>query len=114
MKAVVESLVIRHGTYKIDWMGFALSKKNPLTYHHIRKNCDKGKKTLENGALLSKKGHRFLNFLENNCPELYQEWNLLFEEINRSNLPIDEKEEQKIKTLREKGLHLENKFIYGK
>ena len=72
MKAVVERLIERHGTYGVDWMGFELRRSNPLTYHHIKKDCDKGKKTMENGALLSRKGHRFLNCLELTSPDLYE------------------------------------------
>ena len=77
MKAVLERLVERHGTYGVDWMGFTLSKKNPLTYHHIIKECEKGKKTVENGAPLTKQAHAFLNCLERVKPDLYEEWNEL-------------------------------------
>ena len=112
MKAVVERLIEIYGTYGVDWMGFELRRSNPLTYHHIKKDCAKGKKTLENGALLSRKGHRFLNCLELHCPILYEEWNALFIEINNSKAPLTEKHKQKIKTLRKKGQQIEEKF-YG-
>lgn len=114
MKAVVERLVERHGTYGVDWMGFVLRRSNPLTYHHIIKDCDKGKKTLENGALLSRKGHRFLNCLELNYPSLYEEWNALFTDINNSKAPLTENHIQKIKKLRQKGKQIEENFMNGK
>lgn len=102
MKSVLEKLIERHGTYGTDWMGFTISRKNPLTYHHIQKNCHKGKRTIENGALLTKRAHRFLNCIEKDDPELYDEWNALFKDINDSELPPNEGHLQKIKTLREK------------
>ena len=107
MKGVLERLVERHGTFNVDWMGFDLNRKNPLTYHHIRKESDKGKKTLENGAPLSKDAHRFLNCLERKKPKLYEEWNELFIEINRSEAPPTEEHNAKIKTLRKKGESVE-------
>jgi len=102
MKAVLEKLIERHGIYEVDWMGFELSRKNPLTYHHIKKNCDKGKKTLENGAPLTKKAHILLNCLEQESPELYNEWNDLFKEINQSEVPPTVEHLEKIKSLRKK------------
>ena len=103
MKAVLERLQERHGTYGVDWMGFTLSKRNPLTYHHIQKESEKGKRTLENGAPLTRNAHRFLNCLERNEPELYEEWNELFKKINVSEAPPTEEHEEEIKVLRLKG-----------
>ena len=114
MKAILKQIMEKYGTYGVDWMGFALSKKNPLTYHHIEKVCDKGEKTIENGAPLSKKAHRFLNFIEVNDSELYDEWNRLFKEINSSENSPTEIHQEKIKTLRKKGKELENKFMKRK
>ncbi len=110
MKAVLERLVERHGTYGVDWMGFSLSKKNPLTYHHIIKECEKGKKTVENGAPLTKQAHAFLNCLERVKPDLYVEWNELFTEINRSEAPPSEEHVEKIKVLRKKGEVIEQLY----
>ena len=111
MKAVLEKLVERHGTYGVDWMGFTLTKKNPLTYHHIQKDSEKGKKTLDNGAPLSKNAHRFLNCLERVKPDLYIEWNDLFREINATASPPTVEHKRKIKTLRQKGENLENFYL---
>ena len=110
MKAVLERLQERHGTYGVDWMGFTLSKKNPLTYHHIIKECEKGKKTVENGAPLTKQAHAFLNCLERVKPDLYVEWNELFTEINRSEAPPSEEHVEKIKVLRKKGEVIEQLY----
>ena len=114
MKAVLRKLIERHGTYGVDWMGFVLSKKNPLTYHHMEKECQKGEKTVENGAPLSRKAHRFLNYIELNDSELYEEWNLLFKEINASEAPPNTKHQEKIKILRQKSQQLERNFMNRK
>ena len=114
MKGVLRNLMERHGTYGVDWMGFNLSKKNPLTYHHMEKNCDSGEKTLANGAPLTKKAHRFLNYLEINCPELYSEWNNLFKIINQSAAPPTEEHSEKISSLREKGKVYEKIYMSKK
>lgn len=114
MDAVLERLQERHGTYGVDWMGFNLSRKNPLTYHHIKKNCEKGKRTLENGAPLTKQAHTFLNCLERTKPDLYVEWNELFKEINKSEAPPTEEHIEKIKVLRKKGEIIEKSFMNRK
>ena len=69
---------------------------------------------MENGALLSRKGHRFLNCLEIAYPDLYEEWNALFVDINRSKAPLTETHKQKIKTLRRKGERIEESFMNRK
>lgn len=114
MKAVLEKLVERHGTYGVDWMGFVLSKRNPLTYHHIQKECEKGKRTIENGAPLTRRAHLFLNCLEKSKPELYDEWNELFKDINKSASPPTEEHNEKIKALRKKGESIEIKYMRRK
>ncbi len=106
MNAVLKQLVEKFGTYEVDWMGFTLNKKNPLTYHHIQKDCDDGKKTIENGAPLTRKAHRLLNCIEKNDTDLYDEWNALFREINESGVPPTEEQQEKIKTLRLKSAPL--------
>ena len=111
MKAVLERLQERHGTYGVDWMGFSLSKKNPLTYHHIQKESEKGKRTLENGAPLTRRAHMFLNCLERTNHNLYDEWNDLFREINFSEAPPTEEHVEKIKVLRKKGEIIEESYF---
>ena len=69
---------------------------------------------MENGALLSRKGHRFLNCLELTYPDLYEEWNALFIDINKSKAPLTETHKQKIKTLRKKGELIEETFMRRK
>ena len=107
MDSILEKLIEQYGMYSVDWMGFKLSKNNPLTYHHIKKNSEKGKKTIENGAPLTRAAHRFLNDLEILNPDLYEEWNKLFKDINNSEAPPTTLHKNKIRALRKKGEKLE-------
>lgn len=66
-----------------DWMGTPITKKNPLSYHHIIKK-DSNNTTLSNGALLTKNSHRKLNIIESKNPDLFDEWQWLFYAINES------------------------------
>ncbi len=114
MKSVLESLLKRHGNTLTDWMGFTINKKNPYTYHHIQKSCDRGKKTIENGAVLGRQSHRFLHFIEKKNPDLYEEWNDLFREINQSEDVLKEEHYDKIKVLRQRGYDIENHYMKRK
>ena len=58
-------------TYEKDWMGFKISKRNFLTFHHITKRCMKGLEDIDNGALLGKKSHELLNMIEIFDEDLY-------------------------------------------
>lgn len=73
-----------------DWMSYIITKKNFLTYHHIKPEKEGGKISIENGALLTKNAHRDLNRIEEFDYALYQDWNELFWFILNSQAPIDE------------------------
>jgi len=70
-----------------DWMQFQITKNNILTLHHIKKSCEGGLATIDNGAILTKKGHRALNIVEALDSVLYDEWNVLFTLINQGKQP---------------------------
>ena len=74
---------ITYSTYHKDWMGFKITKENPLTYHHIIKEEDGGPKTVENGALLTILAHRYLHTIERYDINMYQELNEILKMINR-------------------------------
>jgi hypothetical protein len=57
------------------WLGGKITKKNPLTNHHILAKRDGGETTLDNGALLSQEMHDRFNILEQRYPELAEEIN---------------------------------------
>ena len=64
-----------------DWLHYQITKKNTLTLHHIKKQCDGGKLLVENSALLTKKSHQNLHICETKDIILYNEINDFFEEI---------------------------------
>ena len=72
---------------ELCWMEGIISKRNPLTFHHIQKKCDGGKRIISNGAVLSKQEHDYLNQLELRQRKLYVELNWLFQELNRTYAP---------------------------
>lgn len=84
---ITEMIGIYH-TYTYDWMGCRISSDNKLTYHHIVKRKD-GETSISNGALLTKKSHQKLNKLLISDPLLYDNWQILFMKINRSNAPLN-------------------------
>lgn len=71
-----------------DWMNFALSKKNPYTYHHIVESLNGGKKSIDNGAILTKRAHRLLHKLQVYCPDAYNDLQDVFRRINDSKQPV--------------------------
>ena len=71
----------------MDWMQYQITKSNILTLHHIKKACESGIASIENGAILTKKAHMILNIVEGIDYYLYEEWNCLFEFINNAKLP---------------------------
>ena len=63
------------------------NKYNKLTYHHILERRNGGKVTIENGALIGRNEHDYLNFLDNNYHKIYDELNELFYELNKTYAP---------------------------
>lgn len=76
-----EMLVIYQPASHLDWMNYKLVKKD-VTYHHIQKDCDGGKKTIENGALLMPIAHQYLHLIENMEIETYVRLNEIFKKVN--------------------------------
>lgn len=73
------------------------------------KKCEKGLTTIENGALLTKRGHRALNITESLDKILYEEWNNLFYLINQSKQYPSLEYEKEAKKLKK----CTQKLIYG-
>ena len=73
-----------------DWMGFKLATFNPYTFHHIRERRAGGKEELENGAILTDFGHKFLNYLDTHYHDVYEQYQTIFRRINKSKGPIDD------------------------
>lgn len=66
----------------LDWMNYKLVRKE-VTYHHcIKKRCNGGKRTIENGALLMPIAHQYLHLIECKDNDTYVALNKLFQCIN--------------------------------
>ena len=58
--------------YGLDFMGYRITNSRNLTYHHLivpRRNG--GEETIENGAILLKKSHKYLHLIEREDYNLY-------------------------------------------
>ncbi len=88
MKRVLRIMIDIFQPEGIDWMNFALSKNNPYTFHHIVEKSKGGDKSIDNGAILTRKAHTFLHTLENVCPEAYQDLQNVFVKINETKRPV--------------------------
>lgn len=64
-----------------DWMNYKLVRGD-ITYHHIEKRVNGGKRTIENGALLMPIAHQYLHMIEYREIEIYEIINRVFKMIN--------------------------------
>lgn len=88
MKRVLRIMIDIFQPEGIDWMNFALSKNNPYTFHHIVEKSKGGDKSIDNGAILTRKAHSFLHMLENVCPDAYHDLQNVFVKINETKQPV--------------------------
>jgi len=87
MNEDIRLMVKIYKTYEVDWMGDPFSDISALTKHHIVKKENGGENGISNYALLTRKSHDLLHFLETNYYEDYVNLNRLFLELNRSVKP---------------------------
>lgn len=66
----------------LDWLNYKLVKKD-LTFHHIVKRADGGKKIISNGALLMPVGHQYLHLIEFKEYKTYKYINEIFQLVNK-------------------------------
>ena len=88
MKRVLRIMVDIFQPEGIDWMNFAISRENPYTYHHIIERSKGGDKSIDNGAILTRKAHTLLHVLEKVCPDAYNDLQNIFLRINDSKKPV--------------------------
>ncbi len=69
------------------FMGYTVTRDNPITFHHVRKSCEKGKRTIKNGAALTQSAHEDLNMIEMTIPKYYEELNELFKYLISTRRP---------------------------
>lgn len=65
----------------LDWMNYKLIKSQ-ITFHHIRKKSDAGKRKITNGALLMPQAHEYLHIIEYKDIKTYKAINKIFKIIN--------------------------------
>ena len=66
----------------LDWMNYRLVKED-ISFHHIKKKVEGGKKSIENGAILQgNTSHPYLHLIENIDIDTYLELNEIFKDIN--------------------------------
>lgn len=82
MNELLQFMLIIFGNSEYDWLGFKVTDNNPLTCHHIRKFHDGGDRCIENMALLTIAGHRYLHDIEMFDIDLYNKINLFLKKIN--------------------------------
>ena len=88
-----EMLRIYKPISNLDWLNYKLVKKD-VTFHHIQKKEDGGKRVIENGALLMPIAHQYLHIIEYKDIETYMALNKMFQFINKQeNEPTKEQRE---------------------
>lgn len=70
-----------------DWMGYKIHKQSELTFHHIKEKRNGGKRILSNGAILIRRSHEYLNYLDYCYHRYYNDLNYLFKILNLSMKP---------------------------
>jgi hypothetical protein len=65
----------------LDWMNYKLVKSD-VSYHHIHKKADGGKRTIENGCLLMPSAHQYLHLIECIDYDTYIRLNGIFKQVN--------------------------------
>lgn len=66
----------------MDWLNYKIVRQDEMTFHHIIKRCDGGKRIIDNGALLLPLSHRYLHLIEYKDIDTYVAINKIFKFIN--------------------------------
>ena len=70
-----------------DWMNYKINEDDVITFHHIIKEEDGGKYELKNGALLTRRAHEYLHYIERIDKKIYDMINNVFSDINEQMAP---------------------------
>ena len=76
-----EMLKIYEPVSGLDWMNYKLVRQD-ITYHHIQKRSNGGKRTADNGCLLMPIAHEYLHLIEFQDIETYEILNNMFRIVN--------------------------------
>lgn len=77
-----EMLKIYKPISNLDWLNYKIVRADALTYHHIKKRANGGKRSIENGAILTQVAHRYLNLIECQDIDIYNAINKIFQVVN--------------------------------
>lgn len=80
-KVKQEMLKIYQPASGLDWLNYKLVRKD-ITYHHIQKRSNGGKRVIKNGALLMPIAHQYLHLIEFRDIRTYEVLNNLFRIVN--------------------------------
>lgn len=98
MNDVKLEMIKIYKTYEYDWMNFKIIDEE-LTYHHIIKEENGGKVSLDNGALLTKRAHEYLHMIERMDLEIYEKINDILKDINTQKHEPNYRQREKINLL---------------
>lgn len=70
-----------------DWLNYKIVNPKDLTYHHIKEKRNGGKRTIENGAILIRRSHEYLNYLDHYYHKTYKDLNEIFKWLNMTMKP---------------------------
>lgn len=87
MDHILRTLIEIYEPNGIDWLAWELTKKNPYTFHHILEARNGGKRIVRNGAILTRRAHDYLNYLDNRYHNVYRALNGAFLDLNRTQMP---------------------------
>lgn len=68
-------------------MNFEKTRKNPYTYHHIKEVRNGGLCVIDNGAIITRDAHNYLNYLCRTEYMVYKKLNKLFKLLNETQEP---------------------------
>lgn len=70
-----------------DWLNYKIVKPGDLTFHHIKERRNGGKRVISNGAILVRRSHEYLNYLDYCHHKYYKDLNELFKWLNMTMKP---------------------------
>lgn len=99
MSSIVKDMLnIYKPLSNMDWMNYKLIKKD-VTFHHIQKRCDDGKKEISNGCLLMPTAHQYLHLIECKDINTYIALNKIFKYVNQQQYEPTEEQRRIIEYL---------------
>lgn len=90
MNGKLKRLITTFAPDGVDWMNVEKTNSNEYTYHHILKKEHGGSVSKDNGAILTKKAHVYLHYLELYDNESYERLNYMFSVLNNTGMPPTE------------------------